>query len=175
MKPNHIITKSIAIAGFAFLYAPAHNLRADDVNNLIETILEASPETKARVTTHIKTNNKPLKENKETKKKDDVPDLHIPEDLKFEASSKLPKDCRGKYIYGIVKINYISTSDEDFYMTFVSPKNNRGFAFETKNMDVINKLRLYKAGDLLTIPEKFPLEIYNKTFTGAYWLKIPYE
>jgi hypothetical protein len=167
MKIIQLLRQAFAVAGFAVLYAPAHNLRADDVNNLIKTILEASPETKTKLINHTK--------NTETKAKDLVPELQIPENLKFEATSKLPKDCRGKYIYGIVKINYISTSDEDFYMTFVSPKNNRGFAFETKNMDVIKKLRLYKVGDLLTIPEKFPLEIYNKTFTGAYWLKIPYE
>ena len=49
MTLSRIIKQAIAIAGFTFIYTPAHNLQADDVNNLIETILESSPAERAKV------------------------------------------------------------------------------------------------------------------------------
>lgn len=152
---------------------------ADDVDNLVEVILKTSPTERKKAESYLESKH-PVKNKRESKPAKDsppssvVPSLEIPENEIYDVSAKFPKDIIGKYISGSVKVNYVSPLESDFYMTF-SASNNRGFFFETKNPEAIKELQKYKSGDTLMIPKNCPLKIYHKTFTAAYWVKLPFD
>ena len=152
---------------------------ADDVDNLVEVILKTSPTERKKAESYLQSKH-PVKNKRESKPAKDsspssvVPSLEIPENEIYDVSAKFPKDIIGKYVSGSVKINYVSPLESDFYMTF-SASNNRGFFFETKNPEAIKELQKYKPGDTLMIPKNCPLKIYHKTFTAAYWVKLPFD
>jgi hypothetical protein len=171
--------KKILLLNFLNIFISLQVALADDVDNLVEVILKTSPTERKKAEYYLQSE-KTLKNKSESKpeKKSSpssiTPSLEIPDDQIFDVSAKFPKDIIGKYVSGSVKINYVSPLESDFYMTF-SASNNRGFFFETKNPEAIKELQKYKSGDTLMIPKNCPLKIYHKTFTAAYWVKLPFD
>jgi hypothetical protein len=181
MKPSRIIKQAIAIAGFAFIYAPAHNLRADDVNNLIETILESSPAERAKVENY--SNSTKSKKSKTvtnaTKKaaaqKDSlVPSMGIPESQLLDASAEFPKDIQGKYIYGTVTFKAVRQYKSEPHIQF-SSKNRRIFILYTSDREVLNTFSQMTWGTKFTIPKECPLRLLARDLPGMYVVRLPYD
>ena len=181
MKTSRIIKQAIAIAGFAVIYAPAHNLRADDVNNLIETILESSPAERAKVENY--NNSTKSKKSKTvanaTKKasvqKDSlVPSMGIPESELLDASAKFPKDIQGKYIYGTVTFKAVRQYESEPHIQF-SSKNGRIFLLYTTDREVLNTFSQMTWGTKFTIPKECPLRLLARDLPGMYVVRLPYD
>jgi hypothetical protein len=129
MKVPHLLKQVIAIAGLAAFFAPTYNLRADDVNNLIEFVLDSSPQEQSKLAEYNKSS--PKKANKSAQKtsakgnaKPAAPTLETPENLLFDAAAKLPNDIKGNYIYGTVTFKAVRQLGEEPYIQFGS-KNGR--------------------------------------------------
>ena len=99
-----------AVACLLVLSLSHPKIRADEVNNLIETVLEASPTARARAESYAaeaakRTPAKKTPEKNEPQAADpkrSVPTLQNPEEDLLEVSSKFPKNMIGKYVYGPV-------------------------------------------------------------------------
>ena len=181
MKPSRIIKQAIAIAGFAVIYAPAHNLRADDVNNLIETILESSPAERAKVENYsnrTKTKNRAVTNatKKAAAQKDSlVPSMGIPESELLDASDKFPEDIKGKYIYGTVTFKAVRNYEGEPHIQF-SSKNRRIFILYTRDPAVLNAFSRFTWGTKFTIPKECPLRLLSRDLLpGSYVVRLPYD
>ena len=99
-------TKTIKITIASLLvfssYPALRSVHADEVNDLIETILQASPSEREKLETYNKSIAK--KQKKSAKKSEATsnvsaiaPDMGIPESQLLDASAKFPNDIQGNY------------------------------------------------------------------------------
>jgi hypothetical protein len=156
---------------------------ADEVNDLIETILDASPAARAGAESYASESAKHAPPQKtQTKKqhkvavaKPKIPLLQIPEEDLLEVSSKFPKDFIGKYIYGPVTLHdFQFYEDDDSALIGFTAKNWRGFYLETRDPLIIEKFSRLSRGIQFTIPRDFPLRIVGKPGL-SYILNMPFE
>jgi hypothetical protein len=181
MKPTQLLKQAVAIAAFSVLYAPAHNLRADDVNNLIETILESSPAERAKVENYSNsTKSKKSKtvtnatKNAAVQKDNLVPSMGIPESELLDAAAKFPDDIKGKYIYGTVTFKAVRQYESEPHIQF-SSKNRRIFILYTRDREVLNTFSQMTWGTKFTIPKECPLRLLARDLPGMYVVRLPYD
>jgi hypothetical protein len=165
----------LALATMAF--AAIQTIRADEVNDLIETILEASPQERAKVANYQAASTKkkaPAKKKTTTaESKPLVPDLGIPDDQVFDAAAKFPKDIVGKYIYGPVTLKSIFGQNGEAEIHITS-KNMRSFSLYTRDPDVVAAFN-GGWGAKYTIPRSCPLRIVGIKMPGMYSVRMAYD
>ena len=126
MKKQNLIKTAIAVLGFAILANPSQ-IRADDVNDLIGTILDASP-----------TQKKQAAKFKKAKAAPKVPDMGIPKDQIFDVSAKFPNDMVGKYVDGYLTQKSMEAKPSgEVGIHFVS-KNGRHYFLYTREPGIIS-------------------------------------
>lgn len=165
MKPNRIIKQAIAIAGFTILCAPTTQLRADDVNDLIGTILDASPTQKKQAAKFKKSKAAPA-----------VPDMGIPKDQIFDVSAKFPNDMVGKYVDGYLTQKSMEAKPTgEVGIHFVS-KNGRHYFLYTREPGIIAAFKNAGWGAKFVIPQDCPLRIVGKDLMpGWYIVRLPWD
>ena len=165
----------LALATLAF--ATIQTIRADEVNDLIETILEASPKERAKVASYQAASTKkkapPKKKTTTAESKPVVPDLGIPDDQVFDAAAKFPKDIVGKYIYGPVTLKSIFGQNGEAEIGLTA-KNMRMFALYTSDPDVVAAFN-GGWGAKYTIPRSCPLRIVGIKGPGMYSVRMAYD
>lgn len=158
--------------------APLNLLHADEMNDLMSTVMQASPEVKAKAHAYdrsAKKSSSSVKSSSAGKNSAGVPNMQIPDSEVLEASSKFPKDYIGKYVYGTVYFgNNMTFPGEDVTSISFYAKNLRGFLLETKDEKVIQKLLTYQHGDKFFIPRECPLKIHEKAGIN-YFVRLPFE
>ena len=182
--PLHLLLKTITAACLLGLAILTPSAQADDVDNLIETILDSSPSARAGAESYAaqaaKRNSTPktLKKNapKTATPKPSIPVLQIPEEDLLEVSAKFPKNIIGKYVYGPVTIDdfQIYEWDDSAFIGFFA-KNLRTFYLETRDPLVIKKFSQLRRGMKFTIPKEFPLRVASAGFLMRYGLHLPSE
>jgi hypothetical protein len=186
MQLNTYLRYITTVATCLFSLAiPIPFAQADDVDNLIETILDSSPSARAGAESYAaqaakrnpptqKTPKK--KEPKPAAPKPSIPVLQIPEEDLLEVSAKFPKNIIGKYVYGPVTIDdfQIYEWDDSAFIGFVA-KNLRTFYLETRDPLVIKKFSQLRRGMKFTIPKEFPLRLASAGFLMRYGLHLPSE
>ena len=178
---HHLTATAACLLGLAILTPSA---QADDVDNLIETILDSSPSARAGAESYAaeaaKSNPPPKtpkkKEPKTAAPKPTIPVLQIPEEDLLEVSAKFPKNIIGKYVYGPVTIDdfQIYEWDDSAFIGFFA-KNLRTFYLETRDPLVIEKFSQLKRGMKFIIPKEFPLRVASARFLMRYGLHLPSE
>jgi hypothetical protein len=155
---------------------------ADEVNDLIETILETSPATRAKAESYAAETAKRTPTPKNPKKKTSaapkpsIPVLQIPEEDLLEVSSKFPKNYIGKYVYGPVTMDDFQTyNDDDSAFIGFFAKNLRSFYLETRDLPVIIKFSQLRRGSKFIIPKEFPLRIVSGGTLIRYGCHLPFE
>ena len=165
----------LALATMAF--ATIQTIRADEVNDLIETILEASPKERAKVASYQAASTKkkapPKKKTTTAESKPVVPDLGIPDDQVFDAAAKFPKDIVGKYIYGPVTLKSIFGQNGEAEIGLTA-KNMRMFALYTSDPDVVAAFN-GGWGAKYMIPRSCPLRIVGIKGPGLYSVRMAYD
>jgi hypothetical protein len=166
----------LALATMAFAAIPPS--LADEVNDLIETILEASPQERAKVANYqsAHTKKKAPAKKKTTpaaESKPVVPDLGIPDDQVFDAAAKFPKDIVGKYIYGPVTLKSIFGQNGEAEIHITS-KNMRSFLLYTSDPDVVAAFN-GGWGAKYMIPRSCPLRIVGIKGPGMYSVRMAYD
>jgi hypothetical protein len=165
----------LALATMAF--GAIQTIRADEVNDLIETILEASPQERAKVAKYQAASTKkkapPKKKTTTAESKPLVPDLGIPDDQVFDASAKFPKNIIGKYIYGPVTLKSIFGQNGEAEIHITS-KNMRSFSLYTRDPDVVAAFN-GGWGAKYTIPRTCPLRIVGIKGPGLYSVRMAYD
>jgi hypothetical protein len=166
----------LALATMAFAAIPPS--LADEVNDLIETILEASPQERAKVANYQSANTKkkaPAKKKTTpaAESKPVVPDLGIPDDQVFDAAAKFPKDIVGKYIYGPVTLKSIFGQNGEAEIHITS-KNMRSFLLYTSDPDVVAAFN-GGWGAKYMIPRSCPLRIVGIKGPGMYSVRMAYD
>jgi len=168
-------TTLIAVATLAFANIPT--IHADEVNDLIETILEASPQERAKVAQYQSASTKKKapakKQTPAAQAKPLVPDLGIPDDQVFDAAAKFPKDIVGKYIYGPVTLKSIFNQNGEAEISLTA-KNMRSFQLYTRDPDVVAAFS-GGWGAKYTIPRSCPLRIVGIKMPGMYSVRLPYD
>ncbi len=163
------ILNIILLVTLAFLCVPLPQIYADDVNDLIETILDASPKQRAYASKF-----KPSKrESAKGQAKSIVPNMGIPESQLLEVNSKFPKDSFGKYIYGPVSFKQIAQEGNDTMIGFTA-KGYRMFNFYTKDPDIIRAFSKLGWGTKFNIPKECPLKIIGKDLM-FYVVRLPFD
>ena len=177
---HHLVPVAI---GFIAITISTPAASADEVNDLIETILDASPAARVGAESYASESAKrgfPQKTQakKQTKvgvAKPKIPLLQIPEEDLLEASSKFPKNFIGKYIYGPVTLHdFQFYEDDNSALIGFTAKNWRGFYLETRDPLIIEKFSRLSRGMQFTIPQEFPLRIVGKPGL-SYILNMPFE
>jgi hypothetical protein len=165
----------LALAAMAFAAIPPS--LADEVNDLIETILEASPQERAKVAKYQAASTKkkapPKKKTTTAESKPLVPDLGIPDDQVFDAAAKFPKDIVGKYIYGPVTLKSIFGQNGEAEIGLTA-KNMRMFALYTTDPDVVAAFN-GGWGAKYMIPRSCPLRIVGIKGPGMYSVRMAYD
>lgn len=171
MKSNRIIKQAIAIAGFAIFCAPTTLLRADDVNDLIGTILDASPKERASAAKY-----KPSKTKSTSKKtKSAIPNMGIPDSEVFDVAAKLPPDSIGKYVYGKVTLKTVERTQTGEWSIPLIAKNGRRFNLYTSDPAVANAFN-EGWGAQYFINRDCPLRIIAKDIMpGWYVVRLPFD
>jgi hypothetical protein len=156
----------------------------DKISNLIETILDASPQARAKAESYAATAAKRNPPPKTPKKKElktaapkpSIPVLQIPEEDLLEVSAKFPNNIIGKYVYGPVTIDdfQIYEWDDSAFIGFFA-KNMRTFYLETRDPLVIKKFSQLRRGMKFMIPKEFPLRIASSGLFIRYGLHLPSE
>jgi hypothetical protein len=163
----------------------------EKVSNLIETILDASPQARAKAdsyaakTSNLANSNKSYQGNSKKQtpsnsngQKTDSPPASIPvleiasQDL-LEVTSKFPKNYIGMYVYGPVTFRGLYDT-EDGVMIGFDAKNWRGFWLYTNDSKIISKFTNFRWGMKFSIPKNFPLKIVEKKGPN-YILRLPFE
>jgi len=176
MKNQTLLKAAVAVVGFAILASPSKVL-ADDVNDLIGTILESSPKERAKVASYQSANTKKKapakKQATAAQSKPVVPDLGIPDDQVFDAAAKFPKDIVGKYIYGPVTLKgiYGQNGEAEIHIT---SKNMRSFLLYTSDPDVVAAFD-GGWGAKYMIPRSCPLRIVGIKGPGMYPVRMAYD
>ncbi len=172
-----------AVVCLLVLYPLPLGVRADEVNNLIETILEASPTARAGAASYSAEAAKrtPAKKTPDKKEpptaapKRSVPTLQIPGEDLLEVSSRFPKNYIGKYVYGpVILHDYQAYEYDDSALIGFTAKNWRGFYLETRDPLIIEKFSKLRRGMKFMIPRDFPLRIVGKPGL-SYILNMPFE
>lgn len=178
MKKQNLLKTAVAVLGFAIL-ANATQVRADDVDNLINTILEVSPAERTKLESYnksvakkTKTSAKKLEPN--IKAQSLVPNMGIPESQLLDAAAKFPDDIQGKYIYGTVTFKAVRNYEGEPHIQF-SSKNRRIFILYTRDPAVLNAFSQMTWGTKFTIPKECPLRLLARDFPGSYVVRLPYD
>jgi len=171
MKPTTPLIRTATMALLAFFLAAGH-VKADDVNDLIETILEASPKQRAAVSAYKKV--KP-KGTSSRPRKAAVPNMGIPEGKLLEVGSKFPKNPEGFYIYGPVTLKTMRLEETGEPCLPLWSRNGRRFLLYTRDPQV---LAAFSGGwgSRYMIPKECPLKIVGKdVFPGTYAVRLPFD
>ena len=179
MKKQTLLKTAVAVLGFALLANPTQ-VRADDVDNLINTILEVSPAERTKLESYnksvakkTKTSAKKLEPN--IKAQSLVPDMGIPESQLLDAAAKFPEDIQGKYIYGTVTFKAVRNYEGEPHIQF-SSKNRRIFILYTRDPAVLNAFSQMTWGTKFTIPRECPLRLLSRDLLpGSYVVRLPYD
>ncbi len=170
MKKQNLIKTAIAVLGFAILANPSQ-IRADDVNDLIGTILDASPKEKAKAA-KFKTSKA---KSSSSKTKSGIPDMRIPESEVFDVAAKLPPDSIGKYVYGKVTLKTVSRTETGEWSMPLFAKNGRKFTLYTADPIVANAFS-DGWGAQYFIHRECPLRIIAKdVMPGWYVVRLPFD
>jgi len=164
MKKQTLLKIAIALLGFAIIANPNH-VRADDVDNLIETILDASPTQKKQAAKYKRSKSSPK-----------VPDMGIPKDQIFDVSAKFPKDIVGKYVDGYLTQKSMEAKPSgEMGIHFVS-KNGRHYWLYTREPGIIAAFQRAGWGAKFTINKDCPLKIVGKDIIpGTYVIRLPFD
>jgi hypothetical protein len=164
-------TKLITIIIVLLVNGGIRTANADEMQDLISTVIDASPAEKAKAVQFTKKTTK--SKSSTTSKGTSIPNLGIPEDQLLEASSKFPKDYVGKYVYGAVEFRGVSEIEEEPGVMF-NALNGRSFTLWTKDQAVLDRFKAMPWKTKLTIPKECPLRILSKgLFT--YMLRMPFD
>jgi len=182
--PRFFFRLPLAIALFLL---PALRLQANEekVNNLIATILEASPQERAKFESYKKTLPKrsprqataPSSTTKQTPQASSslVPNMGVPESEVLDASAKFPKDIRGKYVWGTVTFKALRNYEGEPFILFTS-KNGRMFSLYTRDPAVLQTFSQLSWGTKFTIPRDCPLRLLARDLLpGTYVVRMPYD
>jgi hypothetical protein len=158
--------------------APLSLLHADEMNDLISTVMQASPEVKAKAQAYVRPSKKASPSTKAPsagKNLTGVPNMQIPDGEVLEVASKFPKDYVGKYVYGPVTFGNMDDPDSTgvAIIRFWS-KNMRCYAFKTGNPAIIQTFHGFQYGSKFMIPRDCPLQIFDKAGFN-YLLKLPFD
>jgi hypothetical protein len=153
----------------AYLYTPVPQCYADDVNDLIETILDSSPKQRAYASKFKNSEGQKSKE----KTKSTVPNMGVPESQLLEVNSKFPKDAIGKFVYGPVSFKQITQEGDDTKIGFTA-KGYRMLNFYTKDPDLIRAFSNVGWGTKFNIPKECPLKIIGKDLM-FYVVRLPFD
>ena len=163
------ILNIMLLVTLALLCVPVPQIYADDVNDLIETILDASPKQRAYASKF-----KPSKrQSTKGQAKSTVPNMGIPESQLLEVNSKFPKDSIGKFVYGPVSFKQIRQEGNDTLIGFTA-KGYRMFNFYTKDPDIIRAFSNVGWGTKFNIPKECPLKIIGKDLM-FYVVRLPFD
>ena len=164
MKKQTLLKTAVAVLGFAILANPSQ-IRADDVNDLIGTILEASP-----------TQKKQAAKFKKAKAAPKVPDMGIPKDQIFDVSAKFPNDMVGKYVDGYLTQKSMQAKPSgEVGIHFVS-KNGRHYWLYTRDAGIIAAFQNAGWGAKFIINKECPLRIVGKDMLpGWYVVRLPFD
>lgn len=164
MKKQTLLKTAVAVLGFAILANPTQ-VRADDVDNLIETILDASPAQKKQAAKYKRSKSSPK-----------VPDMGIPKDQIFDVSAKFPKDIVGKYVDGYLTQKSMEAKPSgEIGIHFVS-KNGRHYWLYTREPGIIAAFERAGWGAKFIIDKECPLKIVGKdVMPGWYVVRLPFD
>jgi hypothetical protein len=168
-----------AVLALLAICALAGSAHADEVSDLIETILETSPAARAKAESYTTATAKSSPTKKAPKKKTPaaakptIPDLQIPEEDLLEVDSKFPENFIGKYVYGPVTFRALYDYENGVMIGF-DAKNWRSFWIETGDTKIIAQFSQLRWGMKFTIPREFPLRVVEK-FGFNYILNLPFE
>lgn len=169
------------IRGLTFVLAcPAllSQLHADEMNDLMTTVMQASPEVKAKAQAYQHSSKKVSSSAKSTnsdRSSTGVPDMQIPDSEVLEVASKFPRNYIGKYVYGPVTFGDLSDfGSESGYLIGFWAKNKRCFYLETMDPQVAAKFKTYTYGTKFEIPRTCPLRIVKKCAFN-YIVRLPFE
>jgi hypothetical protein len=169
MKPLSIL--KITFIAILLVTGAIKTVKADEIQDLIGTVIDASPTEKANATRITK--KMPKSKSSTSSKGATIPNLGIPEDQLLEASSKFPKDFVGKYVYGTIEFRGVSELEDEPGIMF-DALNGRSFTLWTKDPAVIDRFKSMPWKTKLTIPKECPLRILSKgLFT--YMLRMPFD
>jgi hypothetical protein len=158
--------------------ASASLLHADEMNDLMSTLIQASPEVKAKAQAYKHPSKKVVSSEKASpsaKSSVGVPNIQIPDSEVLEACAKFPKLFVGKYIYGEVFFgDIVNFSGESNTSICFYAKNLRGFWLDTQDDKIIEKFKSYKHGDKFFISRECPLRITEKSGFN-YFVRLPFE
>lgn len=157
------------IAAVCVLIVSPHKVLAEEVDDLIQTILEASPVQRSKAAKYPVAK----KRNTSTGKKSLVPDLKIPDSQVLDASTKFPNDFVGKYVYGPVIFKGTVDMEGERAIMF-DGKNRRMFTLYTQDPKVIAYFDNLKWKTPFVIPRECPLRILNKELF-TYAVRMPYD
>ena len=170
MKKQNLLKTAVAVLGIALLANPSQ-IRADDVNDLIGTILDASPKEKAKAAKYKTSKAKPSS----SKTKSGIPDMRIPDSEVFEAAAKLPPDAIGKFVYGKVTLKTVSRKETGEWSIPLYAKNGRKFTLYTADPVVANAFSDGWGAQYL-IHRECPLRIIAKgVMPGWYVVRLPFD
>ena len=152
-------------------------LNADEMNDLITTVMQASPEvrTKAQSSHSSSRKSSPVSASSVGKKTTSEINMQIPDSESLEVSSRFPRNYIGKYVYGPVTAG----CGGDIFggnpaLIGFWAKNMRCFYLETMDQGIIQKLNKYPYGTKFIIPRECPLKIVQKCGFN-YILHLPFE
>ena len=170
MKKQTLLKTAVAVLGFAILANPIQ-VRADDVNDLIGTILDASPKEKAKAAKYKTSKAK----SSSSKTKSGIPDMRIPESEVFDVAAKLPPDSIGKYVYGKLTLKTVSRTETGEWSMPLFAKNGRKFTLYTADPIVANAFS-DGWGAQYFIHRECPLRIIAKdVMPGWYVVRLPFD
>ena len=169
MKTNYWIPiLSIALASTASLT----QLHADDMNDLISTVIQASPDVKVKAQAYQRYNKKA---SPSANSSVGVPNMQIPDSEVLEVASKFPRDYVGKYVYGTVTFGDLSDfGPEVGYTIGFWAQNKRPFYLNTKDPNIAENFRKFSYGTKFEIPRACPLRIVKKAAFN-YIVQLPFE
>ena len=179
IKYTPTIKITIASLLVFFSHPILRSVHADEVNDLIETILQASPTEREKLKSYNKSiAKKPKKSAKKSettsKISDKAPDMEIPESQLLDAAAKFPNDIQGNYIYGTVTYKAVRQLGEEPYIQFGS-KNGRIYILYTRDQALLSAFSNITWGTKFTIPKNFPLRLVGRSFPGSYVVRLPYD
>ena len=166
------ITPCIITAVVCALVMSPRTARAEEVDDLIVKILDASPEQRAKVSSYSKVRPKAAG-NKS--RRTGVPNMGIPESRLLEVSAKFPKNPEGFYVYGPLTLKSIRLEETGEPCLPLWSKNGRRFLLYTRDPLV---LAAFSGGwgSRYVIPKECPLKIVGKDiFPGTYALRLPFD
>lgn len=155
------------------------NANEAEVNNLIKTILQASPSEREKLESYKtsvaqKAKKAAKKPEAGSQGKSTVPEMGIPASQLLDATAKFPKDIQGKYIYGTVTFKALRQYESEPHIQF-SSKNGRIFLLYTSDQGVLNAFSQMTWGTKFTIPKECPLRLLARDFPGMYVVRLPYD